>query len=86
MITPYQLRKCAMCVYLAADEGPAEDISNHLIQAAERIESLEQFKAKALLILEAVKSGDVTQSGSPAYLKQYWINQTAKRLAEGREG
>lgn len=41
MITPDQLRKCAACVYLSADEGPADDIARHLNQAAETIQTLQ---------------------------------------------
>ena len=40
MVTPDQLRKCATCVYLAAEAGPADDIANHLRQAADTIKEL----------------------------------------------
>jgi len=40
MITPEELRKCAMCVHLAAESGHADDISNHLTQAADAIAAL----------------------------------------------
>lgn len=52
MIAPDQLRKCAMCVYVAADEGPAEDIAKHLNQAAETIEEqAKELEAKDKLVL-----------------------------------
>lgn len=55
MVTPDQLRKCATCVYLAADDGPADDIARHLRWAAETIENLKsQLTTKDKLILEMV--------------------------------
>lgn len=41
MILPNELRSRAMTVYLAADEGPANDLSQYLGHAADRIEQLE---------------------------------------------
>ena len=41
MPTVKKLRNRATCVYLAADEGPANDISRHLNEAADRIQELE---------------------------------------------
>lgn len=35
-----ELRKCATCVYLAAESGPAEDIAKHLLWAADKIDRL----------------------------------------------
>jgi len=51
MITPDQLRKCAVCVYLAAEAGPAADIAKHLNLAADSIEtqSAELARAKGLV-------------------------------------
>jgi len=49
MITPEQLRKCAICVYLAAEAKPAEDINKHLEEAATTIE------AQAALIQETLE-------------------------------
>lgn len=59
MITPEQLRKCAMCVYLAAEAGPADDISSHLKQAADRIEELDaELAALRSLVREIGKRMD----------------------------
>jgi hypothetical protein len=36
-----RLRKQAVCVYLATESGPADDLSDGLKKAADRIEALE---------------------------------------------
>lgn len=41
-----RLRKTAACVYLAAEEGPATDISNTLIDGVNEIERLERDLAQ----------------------------------------
>jgi hypothetical protein len=39
-----RLRKMATCVYLAAEKGPADDLSDGLTKAANEIERLRQFE------------------------------------------
>jgi hypothetical protein len=57
MITPEQLRKCAMCVYLAAEAGPAEDISRHLNEAATIIETRAEMLREAAEVVREVSEG-----------------------------
>lgn len=82
MITPDQLRKCAMCVYLAAEAGPAENISYHLTEAAKTIEAqtdeIDQLKAVIENLKEEITDKDYT-IGSQAELKKLLQHITIQR-------
>jgi len=62
MITPGALRQCAFCVYLAADEGPAEDISRHLNEAADTIEQQSEQIATLELSLKSLQEHHEAQT------------------------
>jgi len=80
-MTPEELRKCAVRVYLAAEAGPADDISRHLREAAAIIEAQEtQITAlksglrDAIEVVRAVKDGKNAFTGNnKSHLYFYWM-------------
>jgi hypothetical protein len=50
-----RLRKQAKCVYLAAEQGPADDLSDGLTKAADEIERLRQKVDHLEQIIQCVR-------------------------------
>ena len=59
MITPEELRKCAICVFLAAEPESAEDISSHLRKAADTIEQQADLLRQAVEVVRNRKEAAV---------------------------
>lgn len=79
-----ELRKCATCVYLAAESSVAEDIAKHLLWAADKIDHLTQTPSTASVrdaaIEECAVVAECWRDGNPNAVAA--IDWTARTLSK----